>query len=228
MDDRDDWSPLSEVESAVQIEAVLALCAERGWSRVLDLGSGDGRVACPLDDEGIRVLAIDRNAGAIAAVKAAGARIEARVGDFLDDQCELTFADGARAEAALLLGNTLMEIHDVERARSLFARVREAIEPGGVIVIDNFVLDIWADVADGAWQEGVSEDGGWQMVWTEGDEVIALRRGNEVDGDDWEVRESDRLLRLWSLGSLRLLGLSSGWAGPVADRSGALLVFGTT
>jgi SAM-dependent methyltransferase len=228
VDERDDWSPLSEVESAVQIEAVLALCAERGWARVLDLGSGDGRVARPLDDEGVRVLALDRNAGGIAALKAAQPRIEALVGDFLDAQCALTFADGARADAAMLLGNTLMEIHDVERASALFARLREALEPGGAIVIDNFVLDIWADVADGAWQEGVSEDGEWQMVWTEGDEVIALRRGDEVDAEGWEVRESDRLLRLWSLGSLRLLGMSSGWAGPVADRSGALLVFGTT
>lgn len=228
MDERDDWSPLSEVESAVQIEALLALCAEGGWSRVLDLGSGDGRVARPLGDEGVRVLAIDRNRGAIERVKSECALVEARQGDFLRTECDLLFSDGACADAALLLGNTLMEIHDVERARGLFARLREAIKPGGAIVIDNFVLDVWADVAEGAWREGVSEDGEWQMVWTEGDEVIALRRGDEVDPEGWEVRESDRLLRLWSMGSLRLLGLSSGWTGPVADRSGALLVFGTT
>lgn len=226
--DRDDWAPLSDVESAVQIEAVLALCAERGWERVLDLGCGDGRVAGPLAECGIRVLAIDCDGEAVAGVRRAGGGVEAREGDFLDGGCDLTFGDGARADAALVLGNTLMEIHDVERARALFLRLCEAVAPGGAIVIDNFVRDVWADVAEGAWQEGVSEDGQWQMVWSDGDEVIALRRGSGVDENDWEVRESDRRLRLWSLGSLRLLGLSSGWGGPREDRSGALLVFGTT
>ncbi len=228
MGDRDDWAPLSEVESAVQIEAILALCAEHGWNDVLDLGCGDGRVACPLVEAGLRVLAVDSDADAIAGVRASCAGVEARVGDFLHAGCELLFGDGSRADAALLVGNTLMEIHDVECARALFLRLRDSLKPGGVIVVDNFVLDIWADVAEGAWQEGVSEDGEWQMVWGDGDEVIALRRGRDVDAEDWEVRESDRLLRLWSMGSLRLLGLSSGWEGPGEDRSGALLVFGTT
>jgi hypothetical protein len=66
------------------------------------------------------------------------------------------------------------------------------------------------------------------MVWSVGDEVVALRRGDAVDPEDWEVREDDRRFRLWSMGSLRLLALSSGWGGPEVDRSGALLVFGTT
>lgn len=228
MPERDDWSPLSDVESAVQIEAVLALCAERGWSRVIDLGCGDGRVAIPLAEAGVRVLAIDRDAAAIRAVAKAHSGVEACRADMLSGACTFVFDDGSRADAAVLLGNTLMEIHEVERARELFLRLRDALAPGGAIVIDNFVRDVWADVAEGAWQEGVSEDGEWQMVWSEGDEVIALRRGSEVDGEDWEVRESDRRLRLWSLGSLRLLALSSGWEGSSEDRSGALLVFGTT
>lgn len=225
----DDWSPLDEGESAVQIEALLDLCAARGWTRIVDIGCGDGRVAVPLAEAGVRVLALDTDLEAIHAVGAHGlAHIEARRADALDPACPFVFSDGSRAQAAVVLGHTLMEFHDVGRAADLFARLRAALEPDGAIVVDNAPRDVWRDVAEGAWQEGVSEDGAWQMVWAEGDALVAMRRGSEVDDEDWQVREGDRLLRLWSLGALRLLALASGWAEPREDRSGALLVFGTT
>jgi SAM-dependent methyltransferase len=232
--EHDDWSPLDEAESAVQIESLIDLCAQRGWTRVMDLGCGSGRVALPLAEAGVRVLAIDEDERALAALRndaqALGvtALIECAKADFFADDSPMGFSTGERAQAAILLGNTLLEIHEVDRAVGLFARVRSALDAGGGLIIDRFVGDIWADVAEGAWQEGVSEDGDWQMVWTVGDEVVALRRGDDVDPDDWEVRDDDRRFRLWSMGSLRLLALSSGWGGPEVDRSGALLVFGTT
>ena len=234
MAEHDDWSPLDEAESAVQIESLLDLCARRGWTRVLDLGCGSGRIALPLAEAGIRVLAIDEDAAALRVLEDAAQelgvaeRIECVRADFLDDAATLRFADGECADAAAFLGNTLLEIHEVERAVELFTRARSALAEGGAIVVDHFVGDIWADVAEGAWQEGVSEDGAWQMVWSIGDEVVALRRGEAVDPDDWEVRERDRRFRLWSLGSVRLLAMASGWGGPEVDRSGALLLFGTT
>ncbi len=234
MAEHDDWSPLDEAESAVQIESLLALCDQRGWKRVTDLGCGAGRIALPLAQAGLSVLAIDHDAAALTELQIAAEseglahRIECVHADFLDNGAALRFADGSRAQAATLLGNTLMEIHEVERAAAFFRRVRAALDADGALVIDNFVGDIWADVAEGAWQEGVSEDGAWQMVWSIGDAVVALRRDGEVDPDAWEVREQDRRFRLWSTGSLRLLAMASGWEGPQVDRSGALLVFGTT
>ena len=118
-----------------------------------------------------------------------------------------------------------MHFHDVEAAAALMRRLREALDGPGWFAIDNFVVDVWRDVAEGNWQEGVSDDAGWQMVWASGDEAVALRRGDAVDPEDWTFRERDSALRLWSLGSLRLLALSSGWRGPDADPTGALLVF---
>lgn len=234
MAEHDDWSPFNEIESAVQIEAVLDLCATRGVTRVADLGAGSGRVAIPLAEAGVRVLAVDSSEAALDALRTnvretnVGGLIEPVRLDVLTGVGSLRFADGERPQAALLLGHTLLEFHDVERAAGLFRALRSMLGDGGLVVVDQFVHDIWADVAEGAWQEGVSEDGGWQMIWTPGDEIVVMRRGEDVDADDWNVREGDRLLRLWSLGSLRLLGLASGWSGPCEDRSGALLLFGTT
>lgn len=229
----DEWAPLDEIESAIQIEALLDVARARGWKRVVDLGCGSGRVAIPLAEEGIRVLAIDRDPQALDALVASAAagvreRVERRPGDFFDDTTSLSFESGERADAAILVGNTLMEIHDVDRAAALFRRLRERLAPGGVVVVDNSPFDTWADVAEGVWQEGVSDDGEWQMLWADGDCVVAIRRGEDVDAENWEVRESDRRFRLWSYGALRLLALASGWDGPRQDPTGALLVFGTT
>jgi len=210
-DDRAEaWSPLPEQESAAQVEAVLALLGEPG-KRVIDLGAGGGRVAGPLVERGHRVLTIDRDPAAARACEAAGA--EARTLELADAGAALGFKDGP-ADAALLLGMTLMEFVDPRAALSLFRRAREAVRPGGWLALDGALLDVWEDVAEGAWATGVSEDGGWQMIWAPGDAVVAIRRGERVDPGDWEIGKEDRLYRLWTRGELALLAEASGWGAP--------------
>jgi len=207
--DADDWFPLSDDEHAAQAHAVLSLLGESG-KNVIDLGAGGGRLAGPMIERGHSVLAIDRDPEALLACAALGA--QTRAVDLLDDAADLSFAGGA--DAALLLGGTLMEIVDPLAALRLLRRVREVVRPGGWLAIDGGLLDVWDDVSEGAWVTGVSEDGAWQMIWAPGDSVVALRRGERVDPEDWEIGENDRLLRLWSAGDLALLAEASGWGAP--------------
>lgn len=206
----DDWFPLDQDEHDAQVHAVLALLGGEG-KRVLDLGAGGGRLARPLVEHGHSVLCIDRDEAALAACAAAGA--QTRRADLLDPDADLSFPD-APADAALLLGGTLMEITDTVEALRVFQRVRVSVRPGGWLALDGSLLEVWDDVAEGRWVSGVSEDGAWQMIWAEGDAVIALRRGDGVDPDEWEIREEDRTLRLWSRGALALLCESAGWGAP--------------
>ncbi len=206
----DDWFPLDEDEHAAQADAVLSLLGAPG-KRVIDLGAGGGRLVKPLIERGHSVLAVDSDPAALEACAALGA--ETRRLDLLDEDIDLGFEDGL-ADAALLLGGTLMEVVDTRAALALFSRVRKAVRPGGWLAVDGSLLEVWDDVAEGGWVSGVSEDGAWQMIWAPGDAVIALRRGERVDPDDWEIGESDRLLRLWSAGALALLAEASGWGAP--------------
>lgn len=131
----------------------------------------------------------------------------------LGEDAVLGFDDGP-ADAALLLGGTLAEIVDPLAAVSLFRRLRDVVRPGGWLALDGGMLEVWDDIAEGGWATGVSEDGQWQLIWVPGDSVVAIRRGEAVDANDWEIREDDRLLRLWSRGDLALLAESAGWGTP--------------
>lgn len=206
----DDWFPLDEDEHTAQTDAVLSLLGAPA-KRVIDLGAGGGRLVKPLIARGHSVLAIDSDPAALEACVALGA--ETRRLDLLSEDIDLGFADGP-ADAALLLGGTLMEVVDTRAALRLFRRLRTAVRPGGWLAVDGSLLEVWDDVAEGGWVSGVSEDGAWQMIWAPGDAVIALRRDERVDPDDWEIHESDRVLRLWSAGALALLAEASGWGAP--------------
>lgn len=206
----DEWFPLEPEEHEAQAHAVLSLLGPTP-RRVIDLGAGGGRLAGPLVEAGHRVLAIDHDPEAIAACRRLGA--ETRRADLRSPEFAPGFDDGP-ADAAILLGGTLMEFVDPLEAASLLRRVRAHVRPGGWLAIDGSLTEVWDDVGEGSWATGVSEDGAWQLIWAAGDAVVALRRGDRVDPDDWEIGPEDRLLRLWSRGALALLAEASGWGQP--------------
>jgi SAM-dependent methyltransferase len=207
----DEWFPLEPEEHEAQVHAVLSLLGPAP-KRVIDLGAGGGRLAGPLVRAGHEVLAIDSDPDAIAECERLGAC--ARRADLRDPEASLGFGDGATADAAILLGGTLMEFVDPLEAVALLRRMRAVVRPAGWLAVDGSLVEVWDDVGEGAWATGVSEDGRWQMIWAPGDSVVALRREGRVDPDDWEIREDDRLLRLWSRGDLALLAEASGWGAP--------------
>ncbi|MEO1130960.1 MAG: hypothetical protein AAFX05_14805, partial [Planctomycetota bacterium] len=149
--------------------------------------------------------------------------VETRSIDVLDPEVDLAHPRGD-ADAIVCLGHTLTLFHEPMQALGLMQRLRRTVDPEGWLAVDDFPGDVWSDVAAGNWQEGVAEDGSMQMVWSPGDNVIALRVGDAVDTEQWSVREDDVPMRLWSLGELRLLAHASGWHAPVREE-GHLLLF---
>ena len=221
----DDLFPLDPSEHVAQLRALLNELTP--GARVLDLGAGLGRIAIPLAEAGHDVLAIDTDATAIHAAAEATTDLDTpvrpRVADFTSPDAELAHPAGP-TDAAVCLGHTLMLLHDVRIAEALLRRVAQTLSPGGALFIDDFPPDIWADVAEGNWQAGMTEDRSMQLVWAPGDNVIAIRTGAGVDDDADEPTESDRLLRLWSMGQLRQLAAAAGFSDPEAIEGAYLLV----
>lgn len=210
LDPANDWFPLEDHEHEAQAAALLRLLSP-GPARVLDLGAGGGRMAVPLSRAGHAVTAVDTDEHALACCRRADPRIVTMHTDFASPGAP--FAPGA-FDAALCLGHTLMQLVDPLRALQAARNARRALAPSGVMLIDDLFTPVWRDVAEGLWTNGVSEDGRWQLVWQPGDAVIALRRGDRVDPEDWSVREDDTLLRLWTRGELALLAHGAGFLPP--------------
>ena len=236
----DDYCPLDDETSEIQVAAVLER-AEGREGCVLDIGCGDGRMVLPLARAGHAVLAIDSDEHALDALRRAldledestRTRVTLLRTDASSlDADELQKAAPGPIELALCLGHTFLLLHDPLDALALMKTLSATLGPGGALLLDDFPHELWFDVSEGNWQSGIAEmqpeEGSdqelWQMVWKPGDPVIALRRGDEVDPDGIEIREDDRLHRLYSIGELRLLAAASGFEEPRRLPEEALLM----
>ncbi len=221
----DDWFPLDEEDHHAQVAGLLAMLGQtpppRPPKRVLDIGCGDGRVMMPLKRAGHEVAGIDVDSRAVEACVAKG--LNARRGNVLEPGCDLT-VNGAAPDAAVCLGHTFMLFVDPVATLGMLHRVRAAMAPGGWFAVDAFCEPLWNEVAEGYWQSGLAEDGSSQLVWSPGDNVLAFRGEADIDESSWEVRASDRPVRLWSMGELRLLAHGAGFGEPEVRRTDGLIV----
>ena len=231
-DDQPDWSPIEGDHSEAQISQLISWLDDADDPRVLDLGCGNGRILFPLAEEGCKVMGLDHDRLAIEAAndelqsldKDAQSRIALKKLDFLEETAEGTF-DAASFDLVLCLGHTFMLIADIFDACSVLLRAKAWLKPGGRMVIDDSPFQCWADIADGHWQSGLSEDGSQQMLFVPGDDVFVLREGDAVDEQDDHPNDRDDLLRLWSMGSLRLLAECTGFGQPVHHENAGLISF---
>lgn len=206
-----DWFPLDDDQHQAQLAGLLA---RPHAGPILDLGCGDGRLLVPLAQAGREVVGIDHDEFALALCRQ---RLAGHPATLIE--ADLRRGDwpaqiGGPFQTALCLGNTFMLLHDVETATGLLRQVRERLLPGGALYLDDFCPEMWREVAEGYWQEGVSEDGSMQLLWAPGENVIALRYGEAVDEQAEAIRPDDTLCRLWTLGELRLLAELSGLQEP--------------
>jgi SAM-dependent methyltransferase len=171
------------------------------------------------------VVGVDRRAQALAefAERYEGSpeRLHLQHGDFLSGPWSAGSYD-----AVLCLGNTLMEVVQIDVALRLFNRVAEALRPGGAFIIDDLPGLHWPRLAEGDWQEGVSEEDDLQLVWSDRDAVFALRSppADPSSPAAWRLTLSDRCFRLYTDGLLQLLAASSGLSAPRIEDNAPIVV----
>lgn len=111
---------------------------------VLELGCGYGRVLARLAEPGRRVVGLDRDPGLAAMARAAVAPLGGRVvvADMTD------FALGERFDRVIIPFNGIYCLLDESAVARCFARVREHLAPGGVLVFDAWSADHFHDEGD--------------------------------------------------------------------------------
>lgn len=97
----------------------------RGAARVLEVGCGDGALAAWLQADGLEVVAIDSDADAVAAAKAAG----------VDARRTAWPAPVDGSFDAILFTRSLHHIHQLDEA---VAAAAQALRPGGRIIVEDF------------------------------------------------------------------------------------------
>lgn len=110
--------------------------AQRAGGRVLELGSGTGRLTVPLRRAGIPIVGIDRSAAMLARVRPRARRGRGPVPDVTrGDITALPFADARFRLVMAPYGLVQSLLTDVVLARTLREAAR-VLEPGGLLGID--------------------------------------------------------------------------------------------
>lgn len=124
------------LDPAPAVEFLAGLVPAGG--RVLELAIGTGRVAIPLAARGIAVEGLDGSAAMIERMRAkpGGATIPAVVGDMAE------VAVTGRFQLAYLVYNTLFNLPSQQRQADCFRHVADALDPGGLFVIECFIQDL--------------------------------------------------------------------------------------
>ncbi len=229
----DDW--YAEVSPPA---ATAAFLAARTDGPVLELGSGTGRLAGPLADAGLGVVGLDASTAMLA--RSRGAWPD--VGVVAADMAEPPVRDGA-VGAVLVAFNTLFNLPSPALQRRALTRAREALAPGGVVVVEAFVpherpggegddgdadrvevVRLDADVVVlRVSRTGPGGAPGWGTV---AGHHVELRDGAPVRLRPWQVcfTDPDGLDEAAARAGLALVERHGGWEGEPFDASSALAV----
>jgi len=222
IDPMTDWLPVDDEQSQVQIEHILQFLGEESRD-IVDVGCGDGILLIPMAVSGHRVTGIDIDSTAIDACSKLCADIDLDVqlikGDLFRSLPLLEPVD-----VIVCCGQTFMLFADVEEAVNVLSLFNRSLKRGGMVILDDIPGDLWPEIAQGRWANGVNEDESLQLVWSENDVIFAIREGDQVDVEVWELKESDQKLRLWTMGALQLAATVADLSAPEVPFAGAILV----
>lgn len=223
-----DDEPLDPQQAEAQLAGLIKLLGAAPRN-VLDLGCGRGRTILPLAAQGHHCIGIDRDPDAVRACAEAASQqsvtLELHELDFLDIRALQNTLRDRQFDAILCLGNTFMTIVDVDRAADCVCALRAMLrDSSSMVVLDDIPGENWPEVAEGFWQNGISEDGSAQMVWARDDAVFTIRTDPAIDPDAVDLRANDTLLRLWTMGDLTLLARLAGLSAPDVQSQPGLLI----
>ena len=182
--------------------------------RVLDLGCGCGRTLIPLVEAGAICTGLDRDADALDQCRKSMESIGSTATFVNADAIEWLGSTGDVWNVICCLGNTLCQFWQIDQAIKLLSLIRQRLEPGGMLVIDDIPGDLWPELAEGNWQAGLDLEQGKQLVWSADDAVFAIRSSSRIDENDWEIGPDDEPLRLWTSSTLHLVARVAGYSVP--------------
>ncbi len=188
---------------------------------ILDLGCGTGRHVRALCHAGYHTQGLDLDPRMIEAARLADPQAPPeryRMADAAEP-----FAD-QRYGAILLLNRSLVCFHSHRLATGLFRSVAKALRADGLFLIDNCCTQLWDQVREGFFADGISDDGSEQLFFLPGENRFVWRQGEAVEPNNWQVLTSDRIFRLWSLGEVALAAAGAGLAITCAEAEHPLIV----
>ena len=160
-------------------------------ARVLELGVGTGRLAVPMADAGLQVVAIDSSEAMLTklAEHDIDRRVDSILGDMIDDLPDGPF------DAVLIAYNTIFNLIGDGEQQRLFQQVAARLEPNGAFVVEAFVPDFGP--GDGASEVGVRSMAVDHVVLS-----VSVNRPEEqlAEGQFVQFSESGGVqLRPWSI-----------------------------
>ena len=206
--------------------ATAAFVAARTSGPVLELGSGTGRLAGPLRDAGVAVVGLDASTAMLGRSVARHPAVPVVAADMAD----LPVRDGCLG-GVLVAFNTLFNLPSAAEQRRCLTRARQALAPGGVVVVEAFVpgsgaeaatdrVDVVRLEADLVVLRVSRTDPARQTV---AGHHVELRDGAPVRLRPWQLhfRGTAELDRMAEVAGLRLSERYEGWDGePFDDASG--------
>ena len=194
---------------AGDVEFYRALAVEAGGP-VVELGAGTGRVAIPVAQAGIEVVAIDNAAPmlAIARRKAIEAGVAHLVHPVLGDM--RAFSVRERVPLVLIPYRSFLHNLEVEDQVATLAACRQALRPGGVLAFNVFnpalrIVDGWTGLSPEEWDSR----GAPESVTAA---PLVVRSTLRVRGDDGVRRDARIALRYVSREEMESLLDRSGFA----------------